>query len=328
MAAIHVDGLGMTFRAPLREEGLRAAMGSLFRREYTLVDAVSDVSIEVQPGEIVGFIGPNGAGKTTTLKILSGILQPTGGTVRVLGHVPWRRESAFLRQIAMVRGSRPIGGPGELTVLDSLRFQQVIYEVPDDAFRRGIAELREMLDLEPILNRQVRALSLGERMRAGLAMSLVYRPRVLFLDEPTIGLDVTAVGAMRRFIADYARETGATILLTSHYMADVETLCPRIVLIDRGKLRYDGPLSTLSTTLSPWKLLNVEVAGGAGAGAAWDRFGEVTESTADRASIRVHREQVPAVTARVLAELPVADLSVTDPPLESVMDRVYREGLA
>ncbi len=328
MAAIHVDGLGMTFRAPLREEGLRAAMGSLFRREYTLVDAVSDVSIEVQPGEIVGFIGPNGAGKTTTLKILSGILQPTGGTVRVLGHVPWRRESAFLRQIAMVRGSRPIGGLGELTVLDSLRFQQVIYEVPDDAFRRGIAELREMLDLEPILNRQVRALSLGERMRAGLAMSLVYRPRVLFLDEPTIGLDVTAVGAMRRFIADYARETGATILLTSHYMADVETLCPRIVLIDRGKLRYDGPLSTLSTTLSPWKLLNVEVAGGAGAGAAWDRFGEVTESTADRASIRVHREQVPAVTARVLAELPVADLSVTDPPLESVMDRVYREGLA
>ncbi len=326
MAAVHVNNLEMTFRAPLREEGLRAAMGSLFRREYSRVDAVSAVSFDVEAGEIVGFIGPNGAGKTTTLKILSGILQPTGGEVWVLDRVPWRREAAFLRQIAMVRGSRPIGGPGELTVLDSLRFQQVIYEVPNDTFRRGLAELREMLDLEPILNRQVRALSLGERMRAGLAMSLVYRPRVLFLDEPTIGLDVSAVGAMRRFIAAYARETGATILLTSHYMADVETLCPRIVLIDRGKLRYDGPLSTLSTTLSPWKLLNVEVA--TGTGAAWDRFGEVTESTAERASIRVHREQVPAVTARVLAELPVADLSVTDPPLESVMDRVYREGLA
>lgn len=326
MAAIHVDGLGMTFRAPLREEGLRAAAGSLFHREYREIQAVRDVSFVLEPGEVVGFLGPNGAGKTTTLKMLSGILQPTRGDVRVLGHVPWRRERALLRRIAMVRGSRPIGGPGELTVLDSLRFQQAIYETPDDAFERSLAELREMLDLDPILNRQVRALSLGERMRAGLAMSLVYRPRVLFLDEPTLGLDVSAVGAMRRFIARYVRETGATILLTSHYMADVESLCQRILLIDKGALRYDGPLARLSATLMPFKVLNVEVT--AGTDPEWERFGDVTESSADRATIRVRRDQAPAATARLLAELPVTDLSVAEPPLESVIDRLYREGVA
>jgi len=326
VAAIHVNDLGMTFRAPLREEGLRAAAGSLFKREYRQIEAVRQVSFDLEPGEVVGFLGPNGAGKTTTLKILSGILQPSRGDVRVLAHVPWRRERAFLRQIAMVRGSRPIGGPGELTVLDSLRFQQVIYETPNDAFANALAELRDMLDLDPILNRQVRALSLGERMRAGLAMSLVYRPRVLFLDEPTLGLDVSAVGAMRRFIARYARETGATILLTSHYMADVESLCQRILLIDKGSLRYDGPLSRLSTALSPFKLLNVEVT--SGTGPAWERFGEVIEASADRAKIRVHRDRTPGATARLLAELPVTDLSVGDPPLESVIDRVYRDGVA
>ena len=326
MAAIHVNDLGMTFRAPLREEGLRAAANSLFKREHRQIEAVRQVSFDLEPGEVIGFLGPNGAGKTTTLKILSGILQPSRGDVRVLAHVPWRRERAFLRQIAMVRGSRPIGGPGELTVLDSLRFQKVIYEVSDNAFANALAELRRMLDLDPILNRQVRALSLGERMRAGLAMSLVYRPRVLFLDEPTLGLDVSAVGAMRRFIARYARETGATILLTSHYMADVESLCQRILLIDKGSLRYDGPLARLSASLTPFKVLNVEVT--VGTGPVWEEFGEVTEASADRATLRVHRDRAPAATARLLAELPVTDLSVGDPPLESVIDRVYREGVA
>jgi len=326
VAAIHVNDLGMTFRAPLREEGLRAAANSLFKREHRQIEAVRQVSFDLDPGEVVGFLGPNGAGKTTTLKILSGILQPSRGDVRVLAHVPWRRERAFLRQIAMVRGSRPIGGPGELTVLDSLRFQKVIYEVSDNAFANALAELRRMLDLDPILNRQVRALSLGERMRAGLAMSLVYRPRVLFLDEPTLGLDVSAVGAMRRFIARYARESGATILLTSHYMADVESLCQRILLIDKGSLRYDGPLARLSASLTPFKVLNVEVT--VGTGPVWEEFGEVTEASADRATLRVHRDRAPAATARLLAELPVTDLSVGDPPLESVIDRVYREGVA
>jgi ABC-2 type transport system ATP-binding protein len=321
-----VKNLEMTFRAPVREEGLRAAVASLVRREYREIPAVKGISFTLEPGEVVGFIGPNGAGKTTTLKILSGILHPTGGEVRVLGHIPWHRKPEFLRQIAMVRGSRPIGGPPELTVLDSLRFQQLIYEVPRPEFDRNLAELREMLDLGPLLQRQVRALSLGERMRSGLAMSLVYRPRILFLDEPTLGLDVSAVGMMREFIAAYARQSGATILLTSHYMADVESLCQRIVLIDKGTIRYNGDLAALSATLSPFKLLTVALADPVEV--EWSRYGDLTPSDGPSVSIRVQRERVPAITAQLLSDLPVADLSVANPPLESVIDRVYREGAA
>ncbi len=326
MTTVAVEGLAMTYRAPVREAGLRAAAGALFRRRVREIPAVRGISFNLEPGEVVGFIGPNGAGKTTTLKMLSGVLHPTGGAARVLGFVPWKRERHFLRQIALIRGSQPIGGPGELTVLDALRFQQLIYEVPDGAFRRNLAELTAMLDLAPLLQRQVRALSLGERMRSGLALALLYRPRVLFLDEPTIGLDVTAVAMVRRFIAEYSRRTGATILLTSHYMADVERLCKRIVLIDGGALRYDGDLGGLAAALSPYKLVKVAVADGARP--AWERFGEVVEAEDGKGALRVRRQEVPAVIAHLLAALPVADLSVEEPPLESVIDRLYREGVA
>jgi ABC-2 type transport system ATP-binding protein len=322
--AVSAERLRMLYRAPVRGEGLRAAARSLFRREYRQVTAVDGVSFELAAGEVVGFIGPNGAGKTTTLKMLSGILHPTGGRASVLGFVPWRREPALLRQIALIRGSQPIGGPAELTVLDGLRLQQIVYQVPDDAFRRNVAELSELLGLEPLLRRQVRALSLGERMRAGLALSLLYRPRVLFLDEPTIGLDVSAVGDVRRFVADYSRQTGATVLLTSHYMADVEALCRRIILLDAGRIRYDGDLAVLSAALSPYKLIRVGVAGAATVD--WGGFGDLVAVEGERAALRVRRERVPAVAARLLGELPVADLSVEEPPLESVIDRLYRQG--
>ena len=326
MSPLTVSDLSMTYRAPVRAAGLKAAVASLFRREYREIAAVQGISFALDAGEVIGFIGPNGAGKTTTLKMLSGILHPTGGEARVLGFVPWRWEQGFLRQIALIRGSQPIGGPGELTVMDALRFQQLVYEVPGAAFRSNLAELADLLDLGPLLERQVRALSLGERMRAGLALSLLYRPRVLFLDEPTIGLDVTAIGMVRRFIADYSRQTGAIILLTSHYMADVEHLCKRIILIDHGRLAYDGDLAGLATTLSPYKLVTVALHDGARPD--WARFGEVLEEAGGKVSLRVHRQEAPAVTARLLAELPVADLAVQDPPLESVLDRVYRQGLA
>jgi ABC-2 type transport system ATP-binding protein len=323
---IQVNNLGMAFRAPVRGEGLRNALSSLVRREYREIDAVRDVSFMVEPGEIVGFIGPNGAGKTTTLKVLSGILHPTAGRVSVMGYQPWSREPAFLKQLAMVRGSRPITGPVELTVLDLLRFQRIVYEVPEVEFTRSLDDLTSLLDLGPLLERQARALSLGERMRAGLAMSLIYRPHVLFLDEPTLGLDVTAVGVVRRFISEYARESGATVLLTSHYMADVEDLCPRILLIDNGSLLYDGDLATLAGSLAPFKLVTVEVR--SEESIDWSRYGEMAEQAGATVSLRVHRNEVPATTARLLAELPVADLSVSDPPLERVIDQVYQEGIA
>lgn len=326
MVAIDVRQLRMTFRAPVRPEGLRSAFRSLIHRQYRDIQAVRDVSFQVQAGEVVGFLGPNGAGKTTTLKILSGILHPTHGAVSVLSATPWNRAPAFLKQVAMVRGSRPIGGPGELTVLDALRFQQLVYEIPDREYRKNLGDLADMLALHPILERQVRALSLGERMCAGLAMALLYRPRVLFLDEPTLGLDVAAVTMVRSFIAGYARHTGATVLLTSHYMADVEQLCRRILLIDKGSLRFDGELDQLATALMPIK--DVHVRFPAGTVRDWSQFGEVLEQEEGRAHLRVARSSVPETTARILAETKVTDLSVSDPPLESVMEQAYREGVA
>ena len=315
----------MTYRAPVRAHGVRGSLRALFKRTFRSVEAVKEVTFEVEPGEVVGFIGPNGAGKTSTLKMLSGVLHPTGGEATVLGHIPWKREGAFLRQIALIRGSKPFELIAELTVMDVLRFQRLIYEVPEDDFKRYVGELTDLLDLEPLKRRQVRALSLGERMRVGFASALVYRPRVLFLDEPTIGLDVSAAASVRTFIRDYCDETGATVMLTSHAMNDVESLCKRVVLIDKGEVRFDGPLQTLATRLAPWKLLRVAVTNGGLVD--WTQYGEVVGFDEGHAQIRVAREDAPAVTARLLAELPVHDLSVEDPPLESVIDLVYREGV-
>lgn len=323
---VSVKHLSLTYRVPLRGEGLGDAVKALFRRTYQEIEAVRGISFELLAGEVVGFIGPNGAGKTTTLKILSGILHPTSGAVQVLGYVPWKREVSFLRQISTIRGSRPIGGPGELTVLDSLRMQQLVYELPHSAFRRNLDELVTLLEIGPLLNRQVRALSLGEKMRCGLALALLYRPAVLFLDEPTLGLDVSAVQLIRGFISAYARQTGAAVLLTSHYMADVAALCRRIILIDKGSLQYDGELDALAERLSPYKLLKVSIADHANPD--WAAFGDVIEVEDGKASLRVHRAQVSGVTTRLLAELPVSDLAIEEPPLESVIDRIYREGIA
>ncbi len=325
VSVINVKDLTMVYKAPVREAGLQAALVSLFRRTYREIRAVQGVSFALEAGEVVGFIGPNGAGKTTTLKMLSGILHPTEGLASVFGFTPWHREPAFLKTIALIRGSQPIGGPSELTVLDSLCFQQLIYEVADATFQKSLALLVEMLNLEPLLKRQIRALSLGERMRCGLALSLIYQPRILFLDEPTLGWDVTAVQMMRRFISAYSRQTGATILLTSHYMADVEVLCKRIVLIDQGTVKYDGVLEELSATLSSYKLLKVVIADETIP--IWSTYGDVIEAEQSKAVLRVHREQVARVTARLLTELTVIDLVVENPSLERIIDQVYAEGI-
>jgi ABC-type uncharacterized transport system ATPase subunit len=325
MAVISVRDLSMTYRAPVREHGIKGSLKALFKRTFREVEAVNAVTFDVEPGEIVAFIGPNGAGKTTTLKMLSGVLHPTGGQASVLGHVPWKREAELLRQIALIRGSKPFELFQELTVMDVLRFQRLIYEVSEADFKRHVGELTDLLNLEPLKRRQVRALSLGERMRVGFANALIYRPKVLFLDEPTIGLDVTAAAAVRAYVRDYCTTTGATVMLTSHAMGDVESLCRRVILIDQGTLRYDGDLQSLAVRLAPWKLLRVAVADGANAD--WSAYGEVVGFDEGHAQIRVPRDQAPIVTAKLLAELPVHDLAVEDPPLESVIDLVYREGV-
>lgn len=315
----------MTYRAPVRGSGWRATLGSVFNRQYKDVPAVQNISFDLSPGEVVGFIGPNGAGKTTTMKILSGLLHATSGQVRVLGHSPWQRRTDFLRRIAFIRGSQPVGGPQELTVLDSLQYQRLLYEVPLAQYEQNLAELTAMLDLGELLERQLRALSLGEKMRAGLALSLLYRPEVMFLDEPTLGLDVTGATTMRRFVAQYAEQTGATVLLTSHYMADVSTLCPRLVLIDKGTIRYDGKLDALAAKLSPYKLLRITAPG-----ADEQRLreaGELVEHSDGTWVIRVPRADVARTTASLLTDLEVADLSVEEAPLEVVIDQAYREGV-
>ncbi|WP_344173357.1 ABC transporter ATP-binding protein [Kribbella lupini] len=325
MTAVVVEDLCMTYRAPVRGSGWRATLGSVFNRQFKEVSAVQNISFELSPGEVVGFIGPNGAGKTTTMKILSGLLHATSGQVRVLGHSPWQRRTDFLRRIAFIRGSQPVGGPQELTVLDTLQYQRLLYEVPLVQYERNLVELTTTLELGNLLERQLRALSLGEKMRAGLALSLLYRPELMFLDEPTLGLDVTGATTMRRFVAQYAEQTGATVLLTSHYMADVATLCPRLVLIDQGTIRYDGKLDELAAKLSPYKLLRITAAG-----ADEQRLreaGELVEHSDGTWVIRVPRADVARTTASLLTDLEVADLSVEEAPLEVVIDQAYREGV-
>jgi ABC-type uncharacterized transport system ATPase subunit len=321
MSAVEVENLSMSYRAPVRKGGLRAALGSLVKREYKTVQALDQISFTIAPGQVSGFIGPNGAGKTTAMKILSGILHPTGGDVRVLGTIPWQRRSTFLKRIAFVRGSQPVGGSQELTVMDSLEYQRLLYDVPRPTFRRTLTDLEALLDLEPLLERQLRALSLGERMRVGLAMALIYRPEVLFLDEPTIGLDVSAASQIREFVSEYVEQTGATVLLTSHYMADVASLCPRLILIDHGNVQYDGPLAELSARLSPYKLIRISTQGDPTA------FGEVIEKADGQWVLRVPRDEVAATTGRLLQAMEVVDLAVEEPPLEKVIDQAYREGL-
>lgn len=325
VSVIKVKDLTMAYKAPVIEVGLQAALASLFRRTYREIRAVQEISFTLEAGEVVGFIGPNGAGKTTTLKILSGILHPNSGEVNVLGFTPWQRKPAFLKHIALIRGSQPIGGPSEFTVLDSLHFQQLIYEVSDTAFQKNLAQLAEMLNLEPLLKRQIRALSLGERMRCGLALALIYQPRILFLDEPTLGLDVTAVNMMRRFISTYSRQTGATVLLTSHYMADVEMLCKQIVLIDQGTVKYNGSLEELLVTHSSYKLIQVTIADETTP--TWSIYGDVIDIEQNKARLRIHAKHVSEVTARLLAELKVIDLAIENPPLERIIDHMYTEGM-
>ncbi|GAB3744213.1 ABC transporter ATP-binding protein [Microlunatus parietis] len=321
--AVIVEELTRTYRVPIRAGGLRAALASVVRREFRTVEAVTRLSFRIPAGQVVGLIGPNGAGKTTTMKLLAGVLQPTAGSATVLGYRPGRRERSFLASIALLRGSQPIGGATELTVQDQFQFRRLLYEIPRADCAAHLAELEELLGLGDLLHRQVRALSLGQRMRAGLALALLHRPRVLFLDEPTIGLDASAALAFRDFVARYAATTGAAVILTSHYLAEVEALCSRIILIDKGRPRFDGALATLARELSSWK--EIRLTYDLDRPVSWQQYGDVISDQDRTVSLRVDRDRAPEVAARLLAEIRPTDVSVVDPPLEVVLDRFYRD---
>ncbi|HYI74634.1 MAG TPA: ATP-binding cassette domain-containing protein [Gaiellaceae bacterium] len=318
--AVHVDGLLKVFDVPEREPGLVAAAKSLVRRKTREVRAVDAISFDVAAGEVVGFLGPNGAGKTTTLKMLSGLLYPTGGEGRVLGFVPSKRQREFLSRITLVMGNRN-QLQWDLPALDSYELNRAIYRIPREDFVPMRDELIELLEIGDLVRKPIRQLSLGERMKAEIVGALLHRPQVLFLDEPTIGLDVTMQKRIRAFVADYNARFGATVLLTSHYMADVEALCKRVVVIHHGRILYDGALSGLAETFAAYKTIGVAVE----SGRDLSRYGEVIHRDGDWVTLRVPKAETSAVTARLLADEEVLDLNVEDPPIEDVIELVFAQ---
>lgn len=322
--AIHLHELCKTYRVPERESGMRAAMKSLFHRRMQEVKAVDGLTFDLYPGEVVGFLGPNGAGKTTTLKMLSGLLHPTRGDGTVLGYVPWKRERAYLRQITLVMGQRN-QLVWDIPAADSFELNRAIYRLPEADFRRTVKELTELLELGPLLKKPVRNLSLGERMKCEIAASLLHRPQVVFLDEPTIGLDVTMQRRIRAFIAEYNYRSGATVLLTSHYMADVAALCKRVIVIHHGRLLFDGDLASLVQQFTAHKTIVVQLED---CQADLHSYGEILDCADGRFTLRVPKAQTAHVTERLLADLPVIDLLVEDPPIEEVIDRVFTQETA
>jgi len=327
-AQIVVRDLAKTYRVPERAPGLASSIKSLFRRTYRDVEAVREISFTVEAGEMIGFIGPNGAGKTTTLKMLSGLLHPTAGEARVLGFLPWERKPAYLGRISMVLGNKS-QMMWDIPPLDSFAVLGEIYGVSPADLKQTLDELVDLLEMEELMSKPVRNFSLGERMKCELVAGLLHRPDVMYLDEPTLGLDVTMQARLRRFLAEYNRRSGVTVILTSHYMADVVALCERVILIHRGSLLYDGPLRSLADRLAPFKLIRVSLGGGQGIGAeiSLPEGAEVVERENGRWVLRVGRAEAPATTARrLLQTLPVVDLSVEDPPIEAVIDQIYQEG--
>jgi len=321
---ILVDQLSKTYKVPEREGGFGAAVRSFFKRKYKDVNAVQKVSFGIEPGKIVGFLGPNGAGKTTTLKMLSGLLHPTSGNAHVLGFTPWELKPEYLRSMTLVMGQRNRLS-WDIPAADSFLLNQAIYRIPDDEYKATYKELDDLLELEPLVKKPVRNLSLGERMKCEIAAGLLHRPKVLFLDEPTIGLDITGQARIREFLREYNKRTGATILLTSHYMADVTALCERILIIHHGRLKYDGGIADLSRRIAPFKLIGVMLAETDSHDLS--KYGTlvVNEEDQEKVYIQVRANDVTNTTARMLSELPIHDITIADPPIEQVIERAFNE---
>src|SRR5512139_2328541 len=321
---IVVENLSKTYQVPEREGGFGAAVGSFFKRKYKDVKAVQKVDFRIAQGEVVGFLGPNGAGKTTTLKMLSGLLHPTGGIAHVLGFTPWELKPEYLRSMTLVMGQRNRLS-WDIPAADSFLLNQAIYRLPDDEYKATYKELDDMLELSPLMKKPVRNLSLGERMKCEIAAGLLHRPKVLFLDEPTIGLDITGKVRIREFLREDNRPTGATILLTSHYMADVTALCERIIIIHHGQLKYDGGITDLSRKIAPFKLIGVRLAESNSHDLSKYGTPVQNEEDGEKEYIQVRAEDVTRITSGLLADLPVHDITITDPPIEDVIEQAFNQ---
>ena len=323
MPVIEVNGLTKAFRTYKKQPGLRGAIKGLFHRTYEQVVAVDNVKFTIEPGELVGFLGPNGAGKTTTLKMLAGLLYPTGGSARVLGYVPWERHDGYRRQFALVLGQKNQLW-WDLPARESLELNAKIYGIPADRFERTVAEMSELLSVRDKLNVSVRELSLGERMKMELIASLLHQPKVLLLDEPTIGLDVVSQKIVREFLRRHNETSRTTILLTSHYMADIQALCQRVIIIDHGKIFFDGKLSEIVDRFADFKLITIHCDGADACPAdGLAKYGEVVERTAESVKLKVKRDRVIPACKGLLDELPVRDIDIEEVPIEEVIRQIF-----
>ncbi len=326
MPIITVDHLSKIYPVAIKKPGLKGTLTHFFHRTYREIKAVQDVSFQIQPGEVVGFLGANGAGKTTTLKMLTGLIHPSQGEVRVADYVPFRRQPQFLRKTSLVMGQKQ-QLLWDLPALDSLRINAAVYDISDRAFKQRLGELAEMLGVADKLNQPVRKLSLGERMKAELLAALLHHPQVLFLDEPTLGLDVNAQVAVREFLQEYNQRYDATILLTSHYMADITALCDRVLLIHQGRLIYDGLLDGLLDRFAPYRQVKVELSQSWSAEQLAD-FGEIESIQGQEVRFIVPKEELTTTISRILGQLEIQDLSVSDPPIEEIVGRLFQTGKA
>jgi ABC-2 type transport system ATP-binding protein len=323
VSVIEVNGLTKAFRTYKKQPGFSGALKGLFHRQYEQTLAVNEVSFKIEPGELVGFLGPNGAGKTTTLKMLAGLLYPTSGSAKVLGYTPWERADGYRRQFALVLGQKNQLW-WDLPARESLELNAKIYGIPKDRFERTVAEMSELLAVKDKLNVSVRELSLGERMKMELIASLLHQPKVLFLDEPTIGLDVTSQKTVRDFIRRHNAEQKTTILLTSHYMADIQALCERVIIIDHGKIFFDGKLDEILDRFADFKLVTIQCNQTGGVPAEnLARYGEVVEKSAETIKFKVKRDRVIPVCKSLLDELPVTDIDIQEVPIEDVIRQIF-----
>ncbi len=324
MPIISVKNLSKQFKVARRAPGMRAAVAGLFSRAHETVRAVSDISFTIEEGEFVGFLGPNGAGKTTTLKMLSGILFPSGGAATVAGYIPWKRDRHLQQQFALVMGQKNLLW-WDLSPEESFLLAKEIYGLPQDRYEKSRDRLVSLLGIDRVIGHPVRNLSLGERMKCELAAALLHEPRVIYLDEPTIGLDVVSQQNIRDFLQKYNKETGATIILTSHYMQDVERLCSRVILIDTGELQYDGGLDELKRRYGSDSVVELSFAKHVSASSI-AAYGEVTHVENGAIRISMPKNEVKARVARILAALPVETISIRENSLEDVMRRIYQGG--
>jgi ABC-2 type transport system ATP-binding protein len=323
MPAIEVKGLTKAFKTYKKQPGFRGSLRGLLRRTYEQTLAVKDVSFTVEPGELVGFLGPNGAGKTTTLKMLAGLLYPTSGSARVLGYLPWKRDDGYRRQFALLLGQKNQLW-WDLPARESFELNAKIYGISNEQLDRTVSEMGEMLSVRDKLNVSVRELSLGERTKMELIAALLHQPKVLFLDEPTIGLDVVSQKSVREFLKEHNAKHKTTVLLTSHYMADIQELCERVIIIDHGTIFFDGRLSEVVDRFADSKLVTIQCEGASQcAGDSLLKYGEVLERTPATIRLKVKRDRVIAVCKALLDELPVSDIDIQEVPIEEVIRRIF-----